>query len=179
MIDPLTTTPAATVGETVALTLRARARAYARSSAPRESVNELEVLICRLGVERCAIELPLLRGVAAVTGLTPVPCTPRHVAGLMNVRGEVVVVLDLAAVLGLPEAAIGTGMQILLAERDGARVGLLVDEVLGIRRLAADRLAQSPADLGYARGVAEASIVVLDPERALSDVRLDVFEEVS
>src|SRR3712207_6129274 len=88
--------------------LRARARFFAAESAEtalREQAAGTEMLLCRLHDERYALELSLLSAVQPARGLAPLPCTPPFVAGILNVRGTVVAVLDLARCLGLGVAA--------------------------------------------------------------------------
>lgn len=75
--------------------------------------------------------------------MTPIPGAPAVVLGLINVRGVVVTVLDLAAILASdPEAAVaGTGIRavgrqsIVLLEHGGRAVGVAVDAVQDVRPL--------------------------------------------
>ncbi|MBI4495180.1 MAG: chemotaxis protein CheW [Chloroflexi bacterium] len=161
-------------------TLRERARQYARLAQQVEDGEKTEALLFRLGDETCAVELRLLRKVQLAKGLTPVPCTPAYVAGILNVRGEVVTVLDLANTLGLGSARRSAdSARVLLVELPGVRVGLLVDEVLGHRLIALDKLDRAFSGRDFARGIAEAKIVLLDLEHLLAGGRLDVLEEVT
>src|ERR1700730_12689837 len=82
-------------------TLNLRARRLALVPPPALRGRALEVLVCRLGGEEYALELRLRHGVCRPAGLTLVPCTPPFVVGLLNLRGEILTVLDLAAALGL------------------------------------------------------------------------------
>jgi len=160
--------------------LAERARQLARAPFQAAAGAEVEVLLCRLRSEYYAIELRLLHAVHPVKGLTAVPCTPPWVAGILNVRGEVVPVLDLATALNLVAVpSTDEGAQVLLAELPDLRVGLLVDEVLGVHSVALDKLDRPLSGSNFARGVAEATIVVLNLEQLLSAERLEVAEEVS
>ena len=118
--------------------LNDRARRLAEVPPPADASRAIEVLVCRLGVEEYALELRLLHGVYPATGLTPVPCTPPFVAGLLNLRGEILTVLDLAAAMGL--TGFESSAKCSWRKRSEVRVGLLVDEVLGVRRIALDSL---------------------------------------
>jgi purine-binding chemotaxis protein CheW len=149
-------------------TLNDRARRLAEVPPAAAAGRTLEVLVCRLGVEEYAVELRLLHGVYPATGLTPVPCTPPFVAGLVNLRGEILTVLDLAAAMGLTGSE---KREVLLAETQQVRVGLLVDEVLGVRRIALDSLDRALTGGDAARGIAEARTVLLDLEALLADKR--------
>jgi purine-binding chemotaxis protein CheW len=165
-------------------TLRERARRLALEPGEAESptgLAEAEVLICRLGDERYAIDLALLRAVQPAHGLTPIPCTPPFVAGMLNVRGIVVTVLDLARLLELPDGPPLEAAFALLtdcAQGSGqGQVGLLVHEVLGVRRLAYGDLDRSLSGNPAVRGIAGGEIVVLDLAALLADGRFEVHEE--
>lgn len=139
-----------------------------------------EMLLCRLHDEWYAIELALLRAVQPVRGLAPIPCTPAFVAGMLNVRGTVVTVLDLARALGLAELPQPDNGLVLLADCLGSgqgQVGLLVHEVLGASRVALDNLDHTFSGNPAIRGIAEANTVVLDLRVLLADERFEVAEE--
>lgn len=159
-------------------TLQERAQRLARLPQATERDAQTEVLVFRLGDEHYAIALRLLRLIQRATGLTPVPCTPAYIAGMLNVRGDVLTVIDLQAALGVPGPTTPPEHgQVLLAEVGRVRVGLRVDEVLGIRGFALEHLDPPLGSKDYAQGIAEASIVVLDLERILAADRFAVGEE--
>lgn len=166
-------------------TLRARARFYAVQGAAGQEqagVAERAFLLCRLHDERYALDLAVLSAVQAARGLTPLPCTPAYVAGVLNVRGTVVAVLDLAQCLGLGPTARDDANTVVLTDcADGGgqgQVGLLVHEVLGTERIALDGLAPAISGDPAIRGLADAGIVVLDLPRLLGDGRFEVYEEL-
>ncbi len=165
--------------EAVEGTLRRRVQEYARAPATAEAGAEAEVLLFALRGEHYAAESRLLVTVHRAAGLMAVPCTPPHVAGMLNVRGEVITVLDLAVGLGLAGAAEPSETsQVLLVELPEARVGLLVDDVIGVQRLSLEGLDPPLSGREFSRGVAGARIVVLDLALLLSGGRFDVLEEV-
>ena len=169
----------ATGGEDPDSVLQARARQYAQ--APRTQAGTwAEVLLVRVGEEDYALELGWLRSVHDADGLAPVPCTPAYVAGILNVRGEVVTVLDLAVILGLVAPSTSERRShVLLAEVPQGRIGLLVDEVLGAEQVELDRLSRGLSGRDFVQGVADARIVLLDVERLFRTGQLDVYEDVS
>src|SRR5438270_11758777 len=81
--------------------LRRRAEQLAKLPISPDAGDDVEVLACRLGGERYAVETRHLRAVQWVNGITPVPCTPSFVVGIVSVRGEIVTLLDLAQMIGL------------------------------------------------------------------------------
>ena len=133
--------------------------------------------------------------------LTRLFLVPPFVAGLINLRGEVVAVLDLAALLGLGAGARRDGRNIvvlrasLLPSAPGNRdprhaanrpaAGLLVDRLDGVHDLAPASLQPPPPTLHaesacYLDGVAQHGdpvrpLMILAPERLLSTERLAPF----
>jgi purine-binding chemotaxis protein CheW len=160
--------------------LRARALRLAAVPPQDETREWVDVLVFRVRDEQYAFKASLLRMVHRGEGLTPVPCVPPFVAGMLNVRGDVLTVLDLGTALGLlgpvPTDEVSP---ILLAECAGVRVGLRVDEVLGMRPLALDAMDPPLSGSNFAIGVAEARIVFLDLEQILLSGRFDVLDDVS
>ena len=113
--------------------------------------------------ELYALELGSCIVVLAAQGLTGVPCTPPHIAGVLNVRGELLTVIDMAAALGLTAnpSTPAESARVVLVEAPRARVGLLVEEVLDIRQLSLERLDRSLSERAFVRGIAEGHVVFL------------------
>jgi purine-binding chemotaxis protein CheW len=125
--------------------------------------------------------------------VTPVFLVPSLVAGFINLRGEVVAVLDLGELLGLAAEAERRADEraIIILRSTGARssekaaAGLLVDRLLGVVSVAAADVRPPPPTLAaepasYLRGVVShgdppAPLLVLDPDRVLTTERLRPF----
>ena len=89
--------------------LEERARNLAREpEAPREERDSLRVLEFDLAYERYAIELSHIREVCPLRDITTIPCTPRFIRGMVNLRGQILTVIDLKAFFGLPEKGFRT-----------------------------------------------------------------------
>jgi purine-binding chemotaxis protein CheW len=133
-----------------------------------------------------AVSIVPVREIISLTELTPVPLTAGHLRGVMNLRGAVVPVVDLAARLGLPAAQPSERTSILLVEarfEDATHlVGLLVDAVREVVALNEDSLV-APPSFGtairpvYIQGMVDregGSLTVLSAERILD---LDELEQ--
>ncbi|MGZ3460923.1 MAG: chemotaxis protein CheW [Archangium sp.] len=96
---------------------------------------------------------------------TRVPRAPAAVAGVMNLRGRVVTVVELRQLLGLPDGPTPAG-RVMLLERGRRDLGLLVTDVDGIEEV--ERVSTAPGKAVPAvRGVARLkglAVTVLDPE---------------
>lgn len=120
--------------------------------------------------ERYALPLASVREVVVPAPLSRVPRSPPAICGIMNLRGRVVTVVDLAVLFGLadPPDPIGgapEGMVVLL-ERGRRDLGLLVGNVEGIHTV--EQVAPAPgAAMPAVRGVARAQagpVTVLDAD---------------
>lgn len=83
----------------------------------------------------------------AVRPITRVFLTPPWLAGIVNLRGDVVAVLDLARLLGMAETLITEDSRIVLARHNGTRAGFLVDGLAELRILDLGLLESPPATL--------------------------------
>ena len=164
--------------------LRARARALAR---PPEGVliaeASLEVLEFRLAQEYYALETRGVRGVVALRELTPLPCTPPFVLGIVNVRGRITPVIDIKKFFDLPDKGLTDLHRIILVGDNNLEFGLLADASLGVRTISIANLQASLPTLtgirsDYLKGVTAERLVVLDLERILTDPKIIVHEEV-
>lgn len=166
------------------LLLRERAQALARAPSPAPAANsQLEVLEFRLASERYAVESGYVTGVQPLHDLTPLPCTPAFLLGVVNVRGRIVPVLDLKKFFELPEQGLTDLHRVILVQGNGLELGLLADVIVGVRNVALDRLQHSLPTLGgiraeYLKGIGEERLVVLALDRILADPKIIVHEEV-
>jgi len=164
--------------------LRARARALAQTpERPPVAGAMLELLEFTLAQERYAVENRYVREVCPLKELTPVPCTPPFLLGVVNVRGRILPVLDLKKFFDLPEKGLTDLHRIVLVRGDGLELGLLADAITGVRSISADTLQASLPTLtgireDYLKGVTAERLVVLDLARILADPKIVVHEEV-
>ncbi|HUY14648.1 MAG TPA: chemotaxis protein CheW [Terriglobia bacterium] len=165
--------------------LRARAKWLAGGREGKETPNEsLEVVEFLLAYEHYAIESKYIREIHPLTELTPLPCTPPFLVGLINVRGQIVSIIDVKKFFDLPEKGLTDLNKVIIVQRDQMELGILADAVLGVRSIALEDLQPSlPTLTGiraeYLRGVTSDPLVVLDVEKILSDRRIIVDEDAS
>ncbi len=86
-------------------------------------------VVLSLARETFAVEIAKVREIIRVPHITWVPGAPAVFRGVINLRGNVVAVVDLAAILSLPPAVENPDSRIMVVEADGTIVGMLVDSV--------------------------------------------------
>ncbi len=79
--------------------------------------------------------------------ITEVPHAERCVRGVVNLRGEVITVVDLRIILGLEPATIGTDTRIVVLSVDGEKIGLLADKVADVVDTTWSNISATPANV--------------------------------
>jgi purine-binding chemotaxis protein CheW len=120
------------------------------------------------------IGLPVLqcREILRTSVITRVPEAPRHVRGVVNLRGRIVPVVDTRACLGFEPSPLTARSRLLVVEVAARQFALVVDRISRIVKLVTSEIDVPTADLAvpYAVGVARlgaATIFVTDAERIL------------
>lgn len=163
--------------------LKSRARAMARPFETKETGETLEVIEFRLAQEKYAVEQSNVREVYPLKELTPLPCTPPFILGIVNVRGQILTVIDIKKFFDLPEAGLTDMHMVLIVHAGDVELGILADVVTGGRSIPLDSLQPSlPTLTGirarYLKGVTNQHVAVLDVPSILADPKILVDEEV-
>jgi chemotaxis signal transduction protein len=98
----------------------------------------------RIGAETYAIPVEHVLEVAELGEVTPVPGSPPEVLGVRNLRGQILPIVDLAQVFGIPTSR--SAQRLLVAQGRGHRAGFAVDEVSDIGSLSGE-VEESESDL--------------------------------
>ena len=171
-----------------------RAARLAEVPPEQEEGEQVILVVLRLGQELYAVDARQVFDMRPLEYLTPVPRVPEWVAGVVNLRGRILSVINLQRFLGLahPEAAKGGGKTVpylVAVESSDMEVILLADEIIAVETMPVNRIqdvARSIRGLHpeYVRGVAtrgngeEDLVVILNLESLLADRRLIIHEEV-
>jgi purine-binding chemotaxis protein CheW len=164
--------------------LRARALELAREAEEKEKdETHLEVMEFLLANERYALELDFIREIYPLKEFTSLPCTPDFVLGIINIRGQILSIIDLKKFFGLPEKGFTDLDRILILRSDEKEFGILADEIVGVQSIPISNIQPSLPTLSgirdkYLKGVTGDRIVVLNGERILSDPDIVVHEEM-
>lgn len=165
--------------------LKTRALVLAQEPVPEDAADaHIEIVEFTLAHERYAVESHCVREVCPLEHLTPVPCTPAFVRGIVNIRGEILSVIDLKTFFDLPGKGLTNLDKVIVLQSVNMLFGILADAVTGVRRIPLIDVQPSLPTLtgvreNYLRGVTAERLVVLDPERLLADGGIVVQEQVA
>ena len=134
-----------------------------------------ECVVFAIDGQQYAVEIAFVRESVQVTRMTPLPGLPPAFHGLANVRGQIIPVFDLRVLFNLDQSVHRSRETVLLLTHDSAEFGLLVDELLGPRAIALDRLQRDIAALHeqLLRGLSADGIIVLDVAALTKALTLD------
>jgi purine-binding chemotaxis protein CheW len=107
---------------------------------------ERELVAFRIGAQEFCVDIMVVREIRGWTPATPLPHTPSFLRGVINLRGAVLPIVDLAARLGFPPTDPSQRHVIIVAQVGHQVIGLLVDAVSDILTIA-DQAIQPPPDV--------------------------------
>ncbi len=98
--------------------------------------------------EKYGVPVSQVMEVLRYTEITPVPGAPEAVMGIINLRGNVVTVLDTRRKFGLPHKEPDDSTRIVVTTIDGQIIGILVDNVSDVMWLRASEMEATPSTRG-------------------------------
>ncbi|MBF0462335.1 MAG: chemotaxis protein CheW [Magnetococcales bacterium] len=164
-----------------------RARRLRQRLDQQDQAEKVSLAIVRLHGELLGVNLHGVTGFAKVAKVTPIPCCPPHIAGGMNLRGEVLILVDLRHVLDLPTSGQDLMPEKALVVPLGTHaVGVLVHDVVDVIHVQAGEIAATPAAASTLRGehlqgavpYQQQMLGILNVQAILADSALLVNEEV-
>ena len=125
--------------------LEERARRLARPADGGPEPETTSLLVLQVGPERYAVDVDAVREIKPLGGVTPLPGLPSFWSGLVNLRGNLVPVLDLSTYLALPPSeASADEPKLVFVGAEGVEIAFVVDAVREIRRTPAQDLRGQP-----------------------------------
>lgn len=110
--------------------------------------NALQFASFQVGDLLLGIDIRQVQEINRNLQITPVPHAPTAVCGVINLRGEVVTVIDLRTVLGLDKLECTRGTRNVILKHANEQIGLVVDSVAEVITCQADEIDPLPENLG-------------------------------
>ena len=108
------------------------------------SAAERELIAFRIGEQEFCVDIMAVREIRGWAPVTKLPHSPSFLRGVLNLRGAVLPIVDLAGRLGLPPAQPTARHVIIVAQVEGRVVGLLVEAVSDILTVGDDAIQPPP-----------------------------------
>lgn len=135
----------------------------------KNNVADRQLVIFKIAGEEFGVDINEVKEIIRWEDVTRIPNTESYIKGVINLRGSIVVVNDLAMKLGLPSKTVDDDTRILVVEVGGNTVGMVVDSATEVLRLEGEKVQDAPdmitsgIDQNYIDGVG-----VLDEKRLLT-----------
>jgi len=137
--------------------------------------EERQLVVFTIGKEEFGVNISEVREIIRAGNYTRIPNTAPYVRGVINLRGNIIVVIDLAMKLGL-QGRDSENTRIIVIEMNNTTVGMVVDSATEVMRLMADRIHPPPPvitdkiNAGYIEGVGivgDRLLILLDLAKVL------------
>ncbi|MFC1592423.1 chemotaxis protein CheW [Candidatus Omnitrophota bacterium] len=142
-----------------------------------EKKKEYQLVVFKIGDEEFGVDIAQVREIVRLLGITYMPKAPLFIEGVVNLRGQIVAIIDLAKRLGIPSSPRGDTTRIIIIEIGENTVGMIVDSVSEVLRLSSEDMEDVPGLIEtevpehYIRGVGKLTdrlLVLLDLENVLT-----------
>ncbi len=145
----------------------------------------MPIAVIGLNDEYFGLDLNVVREFTDIREITPIPCCPSRIIGNMNLRGEIVTLIDIRETLNLPITRAIGGSKVMVVHIDQLVAGIAIQEVCDVMYLHPSKIAPVPAAIHaandeYLRGTApyrEKMMSLLDLPKILTQGELEVNEE--
>jgi purine-binding chemotaxis protein CheW len=114
--------------------------------------QHLELVTFMAGRAACGVNIQDLNEINRIMLITPVPQAPEHVIGILNLRGQIVTVIDLERRLGINDAGAASKPCNLIVHMDGEAVGLRVREINDVVQAEEGQISPPPPNLKGIQG---------------------------
>jgi len=151
--------------------------------------QELQLVVFRLGDEEFGVEIGNVQEIIRMTSITRIPQAGDYVNGIINLRGRIIVVINLNVVMGMENAVKSDeNARIIVADVGNTVVGFMVDSVSEVIRLPTKDIEPAPAIIAnrigteYLRGVGKMEnrlLILLKLDKILGAEKLNSIQKIS
>lgn len=145
-----------------------------------------KVIVFQLKDQQYGVDIQQIRSIERVQHITTVPNTSDFIKGVINLRGEVIAIVDLRERLNINQIEITDQTRILIVSIVQVQIGLIVDSATDVLDIDPSSIEPSPEivgdiDVTYVKGVAkleEQLLILLDLARVLNFNEMREVKEV-
>ncbi|WP_392537827.1 chemotaxis protein CheW [Legionella sp. 227] len=107
----------------------------------------VQLIVFRSGNEEFCIPISDAQEIIKVVPITPIPDSPYFIRGLINVRGDIVAIIDIKSLFFLPTAVNDNPKHIIITKQNSGIFGLMVDEVVEVLRVNGADINKNPSSI--------------------------------
>ncbi len=148
------------------------------SETTEESIDLLQLATFTIGKEKFGIDILRVEEIMKMVPITQLPGSPLAVEGIINLRGKVILVVDLRTKMNLEKKGHDKDTRIIVVEANGETVGIIVDSVAEVLRVSTSITEPPPALVSevnsrFVRSIGKLEnemLILIDIDEILSDV---------
>jgi len=106
--------------------------------------STLQVVVFKLGNERYAVETSQVKEIIRAEEITAMPNAPEFIEGVINLRGQITTIINLRKLFGMESKPVDNETRIIVFERNGLTIGMMVDIVTEVRYLSKESIDELP-----------------------------------
>jgi len=114
--------------------------------------NSIKMATFYVGEALCGMDILKIQEINKMLEMTKVPQAPDYVKGILNLRGQIVTVIDLGKKLGLSVTNLSNDTRNIIVNSKNEYIGLLVDSIGDVERTDRDKVEPPPANIGGVQG---------------------------
>lgn len=139
--------------------------------------DTVELASFYVGESLCGMDILKVQEINKLIEMTRVPQAPEYVMGILNLRGEIVTIVDLGKKLGLKSTEISDKTRNVIVNSNGEHIGLMVEKISDVIQADWEKVEAPPANIGGVQGKyfigvfkTEAHLIgILDVEKVLEE----------
>lgn len=117
------------------------------SSTTKGSGKRMELATFYIGEALCGLDILNIQEINKIQELTPVPQAPEYVRGVLNLRGRIVTVIDLAKKVGLGDTSESVDTRNLIVNSRDGTIGLFVSKIGDVCEIQIDAIESTPVNM--------------------------------
>ena len=105
-----------------------------------------------VGEALCGMDILKVQEINKLIEMTRVPQAPEYVLGILNLRGEIVTIIDLGKKLGLKSTELSEKTRNIIVNSNGEHIGLMVEQISDVVQAKFEKIEAPPANIGGVQG---------------------------
>ena len=114
--------------------------------------GNVELASFYVGEALCGMDILKVQEINKLIEMTRVPKAPEYVLGILNLRGEIVTIIDLGKKLGLKSTEITDKTRNIIVNSNGEHIGLMVEQISDVVQARFEKIEAPPANIGGVQG---------------------------
>ncbi|MCP4691038.1 MAG: purine-binding chemotaxis protein CheW [Desulfobacterales bacterium] len=119
----------------------------------KKNSGSVEMATFYVGEALCGTDILKIQEINKHLEMTVVPQAPKYVKGILNLRGQIVTVIDLGEKLGLSSTRVTSESRNIIVNSGNEYIGLLVDRISDVVRAQWEKVETPPANIGGVQGL--------------------------